>query len=64
MQDQSLHYFVAVRHVGDHVRHVVLRCPHQSGTEHQSQVPWLHLETQWDQNDATSTGHKLLIRAG
>lgn len=24
MQDKCLHYFVAVRHVGDHIGHIVL----------------------------------------
>lgn len=43
MQDERLHYFVSVRHVGDHVGHVVLGGPDQSGTEHQGQVPGLHL---------------------
>lgn len=43
MQDERLHYFVSVGHVGDHVGHVVLGRPDQSGTEHQGQVSWLHL---------------------
>lgn len=43
VQDKCLHYFVSVGHVGDHVGHVVLGCPDQSGTEHQGQVSRLHL---------------------
>lgn len=44
MQDKRLHYFVAVRHMRDHVSHIVLRGPDKSGTKHQSQVSGLHLE--------------------
>ena len=43
MLDESLYYLVAVRHVCDHVLHVVLGRPDQSRPEHQGQVPRLHL---------------------
>ena len=41
--DQRLHNLVAVRHVGHHVCHIVLGCPHQRWPEDQGQVPGLHL---------------------
>lgn len=49
MQNQRLHYFVSVRHVSDHVGHVVLWRPHQGRTKHQGQVSGLHLriKPQW-----------------
>ena len=45
VQDERLHDLVAVGHVRDHVRHVVLRRPDQRGTKHQSQVPGFHLDS-------------------
>lgn len=41
--DQRLHNLVAVRHVGHHIRHVVLGRPHQRWPEDEGQVPGLHL---------------------
>ena len=43
MLDQRLYNLVAVRHVGHHICHVVLRRPHQRRPEDQGQVPGLHL---------------------
>ena len=45
MLDERFYYLVAVRHVCDHIFHVVLRRPDQSRPEHQSQVTRLHLHT-------------------
>lgn len=45
MLDERFHYLVAVRHVRDHVFHVVLGRPDQRRPEHQGQVPGLHLNT-------------------
>ena len=45
VEDECLHDLVAVGHVGDHVRHVVLGRPHQRGAEHQGQVPGFHLDS-------------------
>lgn len=41
--NERLHNFVAVRHVGDHVCHVVLWGPDKSGAKHQRQITRLHL---------------------
>lgn len=41
--DERLHDPVLVRHVRHHVGHIVLGGAHQSGAEHDGQVPGLHL---------------------
>lgn len=43
MQNERLHDLVAVRHVSDHIGHVVLGRAHKRGAEHEGQVPGFHL---------------------
>ena len=54
VQDERLHDLVAVGHVGDHVRHVVLRRPDQRGPEDQGQVPGFHLESSTQPSTTTT----------
>lgn len=42
--NECLHNLVLVWHVCDHMGHVVLSGAHQSGAEHDGQVPRLHLK--------------------
>lgn len=41
--NESLNDFVLIRHVRDHVRHVVFRGSDKSWAKHNGQVTWLHL---------------------
>lgn len=51
--NQRLHYLVLVGHVRHHVGHVVVGGAHQSGAEHDGQVPRLHLPSKGNHLDFT-----------
>lgn len=59
--DERLHDSVLVRHMCHHVGHVVLGGAHQSGTEHDGQVPGLHLTSKKPANTVLS-GRKMTLK--